>query len=234
MVQPPSKTASRANKSRAGASSSSKLQSIVAQSVWWRAGASRGPPTASSSRRWQVAQQLTRRELSHARGDQLDRERQAIEQAAERGDGGRRLEVALDGARPRDEQFDRLVLDERRHGELVLAVDAERVPARDEQTEPGRCGEQRAERGGCGVDLLEVVHEQERRPLAEMLGERLGGRACPVLHPERRHDLGRDELGVTQSGQTDEHDTVRERSPRAHGRPGARRASSRFRPAPSA
>ena len=102
------------------------------------------------------AEDRLRREQLHARGRELDREREPVEAAADPGHRGRvlvrELEARLDRLRPVDEELDgrrareravavavRLGQRERRHRELALLAQAQRGLARHERGQ-ARCG----------------------------------------------------------------------------------------------
>ena len=99
-VQPPAKTARRANRSCSAGVSRSWLQAIVARSVRCRSGADREPPASRGSRCSSRSSSDRQRERLHASGRQLDRERQAVEAPADLGDLAVRREVGADGQRP--------------------------------------------------------------------------------------------------------------------------------------
>jgi hypothetical protein len=78
------------------------------------------------------ADELRGRVSAHARGRQLDRQREAIQTAAELGDGTVVDEGGIDRERTVDEQRDRVVGCERWHLEHPLTAGLERHPARGE------------------------------------------------------------------------------------------------------
>ena len=112
------------------------------------------------------------------RGGQLDREREAVEAAADLGDGLGSLEAGCHLSRAGSEQRDRLLLGKRRHRVLVLGADVERLAARDEDRHLLRLCEQLGQ-PRCRLDeLLEVVEDEQRPLAAQVLGE-------PVLGAQR-------------------------------------------------
>ena len=84
----------------------------------------------------QPAEQLVRLEHLHPGGRQLDRERQAVEAAADLGQPAVvAAEARQHGLRPLPEELDRRRLRERRERELALARDPERLAARGEDAQ---------------------------------------------------------------------------------------------------
>jgi hypothetical protein len=102
-----------------------------------------------------------RRERLHARGSELDRERQAVEARADLGHLAVYGEVRPDGQGTLHEEIDRFPLPHRIDGDLPLAVDVQRLAARDEHRQV-RAGADRLGDAGSRVEqVLEVVqHEQ--------------------------------------------------------------------------
>jgi hypothetical protein len=149
------------------------------------------------------------------RGGELDRERKAVEPAAELHDLVRLLarppEARCDGARPRGEQLDRVAGWERPDAVFVLAREVERRPARGEDGQLGGCGEQRAEQRCRLVHVLEVVHEQEEPAHSQVSCDRLGNRlVATLLDPQRVRDRGRDQRRVAKRREVGEVDAVGE------------------------
>ena len=154
-------------------------------------------PRGCSSR----VEQLRRVEHLDPRGGELDREREAVEAAADLGDRLGGLEAGCHLSRAGDEELDRLLLGKRRHRVLVLAAEVERLAARDEDRHLLRLCEQLGQPRRCLDELLEVV-EQEQRPLAaQVLGE-------PVLGAQRLRDRRLDERGVAERRQRHPPDAV--------------------------
>ena len=129
-------------------------------------------------------EQLSRREQLHARSGELERERKAVEPAAELGDvlqiGRTRLVAVSDGARPLEEELRCRRRLERLDRVLVLALEPKHLAARDDDGEPRR-GPQQARHVRRGRDdLLEVVEHEYERVRCERLGEPL--RQCRTAH----------------------------------------------------
>ena len=121
---------------------------------------------------------------------------------------------------------------ERRDRELVLAVDTKRVTAGHEHSECGARVEQLPhDRGGAG-DLLEIVHEQERRPTrVQVLAQDAHEGAIAALgHTKRARDGRGDEIRVGDRRQVDERRSALEATVRDRRPPGWPVASFRYRP----
>ena len=126
-VQPPAKTARRANSRCSSGVSRSCDHSIVERSVRWRGSASR-PPLKQVEAPREPLEDLRGRERPRTGSRELDRERHVVEAPAELADrASARLEAGA-----REEQLDRLGLGERRHLELDLAANAQALAARRE------------------------------------------------------------------------------------------------------
>ena len=95
----------------------------------------------------QPREQGIRRQDLDARGRQLDRERQAVEAAADLGDGAVGREVGPDGPGALVEEGDGVVVRQRRNRILLLQRQAERLAARREQLEVARAATSSARRG---------------------------------------------------------------------------------------
>ena len=108
-------------------------------------------------------QDLPRRQYRRARGSELERQRQVVEDSAECGDGC----VGLD-TRPLTEEVDRLRFGERQHAVLDFASDAQALPTRDEDAEIRARFEQRREVGSRFDDLLEVVEQEQHLAVADV------------------------------------------------------------------
>ena len=89
-VAPPAKTAKRAKHCFSASLSSSWLQSMVARSVCWRAGASRAPEPSAPSASSQALGDLAGRQQPAARRRQLDGQRQPVDAPADLRDRGAR------------------------------------------------------------------------------------------------------------------------------------------------
>ena len=236
--------------------SRSWLQSIAPRSVCCRAGRSRAPPVRSCSRcssRASIAagvSSLTRAAASSiARGRPSSRMQiSAVARARFRRD----REVRLDRRGALAEEGDRLVLRklldrggprvgqrQRRHRELVLAVNVERRPAGDEDLRAGAGRRELRDQRRRGNQVLEAVEtggasDGRRNPGGGASMRPRGRSGCRL--PARRGPAGspgrfpRDPRGARRprSGRP------RESRRRPHGRLRGRAASCRSRPAPSA
>jgi hypothetical protein len=177
----------------------------------------------------QPTQQRARRQQADPRRRQLDGERQPVETGT---DGGHRRRVRLGEAevRPRRpgalrEQADRFVPRQilrrrqaagalwavrqrkRRHRKGMLAIQVQNRPARDEQAETGRGGEQVADQRRGRQHLLEVVEDQQQVPIAEVPHHAAGERPVARLaHAEGLRDRRGDEVRVASRGEGDEGD----------------------------
>ena len=172
-LKPAGKTVSADSSRACSAPSCSQLHSMTRCIDAWRGscGAARAgarqqiePRRAGAA---QPRQQLGRRDAANARRRQLERQRHAFERAHQldqrRAVARAEVEVGAHGAGAIDEQGDRGVAGglgevgigrrqlERGHRELVLAVDAERAPRRDQHVQPGSMPTSRATRSlGAG------------------------------------------------------------------------------------
>ncbi len=133
---------------------------------------------------------LSRREQLRSRRGELDRERQPVEPPADAGDlrgaGRVELEARIDRLRPHREEPHRVGLDERlerkvgvgsverRHRVLALGCQPQRGAARGEDPEARGRGEEVADEGRGGEDLLEVVEHEQHPPLAQVLDHTVG------------------------------------------------------------
>ena len=152
---------------------------------------------------------LRGREHSDAGGSKLDRQRQPVEERADRGDGGgilvRQLEGVTGGAGSLHEQCDRVILRECGDGEEVLAADAKRLPAGDEEGDGGSTGEQSGDVGRRIDDLLEVVENEQPPLLPEMLPEQLDdGQPRLLAQAQRLGHRQQHERGVMDRSQRNE------------------------------
>ena len=121
----------------------------------------RRPADEEVERRAQPLEQRLRREQPHSGGGELDRQREAVELLADGGDrglvpGGER-EARRHDAGPVGEQPHGSVQCERRHGELVLALQVQGLAARDEDPRPDRALRQPADERGRRDHVLEAV-----------------------------------------------------------------------------
>ena len=189
-VNPPSNTEHCSNADCSQGLSNCHDQSIAARSVAWRPVPPRPASSAKRSRR--RSSELGRRQHGDARGCELDRERQPVEQARDLGHGGT-LRVVEDEAGPlrlraHDEELDRRPVQRQRLDRLHhLAGDVQAFAAGDHEGRLGRAVEPAADRGG-GVlrDLLEVVeHDQAAAAAGDRLRELRRGIAGTEADAER-------------------------------------------------
>ena len=97
------------------------------------------------------------------------------------------------------------------HGELLLAVDAQRSPAGDEDPQARRAGEHLGQHRGRVDHLLEVVEDEQHLAVAQRLGDAVDhGPVRLVGHADRSSDGRRDQLPFTDRLQRDEPDPVGE------------------------
>ena len=95
---------------------------------------------------------------------------------------------------------------ERRHRVDPFLRHPERSAARDEQLHAGCAGQQLAQERGSVEHVLEVVEQQQRLPLAQVLDKRLPRRVSrPFLDPELVGDRPRDEYRVGDAAELDQH-----------------------------
>jgi hypothetical protein len=164
-----------------------------------------------------------------AGGGQLDRQRDAVEPAADLRDRGAvrlaEAEGGEHGARAVDEELHRLAGGQPLRGELLrvvgererghqpgrLARNAERLAAARQQREARAAPQQRIGERGAGVDqVLAVVEHEQKRARLEVLGERLLGITAGLLaQAELLGDLGGQERRVGERGELDPFDPVR-------------------------
>src|SRR5207249_813895 len=131
-----------------------------------------GQVSGTAGQEWQALfeplEDLRRRQRPHARGGQLESERQVIEATTDLGDHFVLLEIGLDRPRSRQEEVDALLAAERRHRELMLTTEMERLPAGYEQIETRARAEQGGRVGRRLDDLLEVVEQQQHRLVGDV------------------------------------------------------------------
>ncbi len=148
---------------------------------------------------------------------ELDRERDAVEPAADRRrDGGvrrRRLDLGAADPGPGEEQLDGgvpgehvgvgLVLRRHRQGldpDDALAGHADRDPARREDRQPGRPGEEVGEGRRGGPHVLDGVEDEDARLAAQGLGEGLDDRPAGLLRDAHgAGDRGQDQRRVVDA-----------------------------------
>jgi hypothetical protein len=136
---------------------------------------------------FQAREQRLGSEQLRPRGGELEREREAVEPAADRVDRRVRRERAADCAGALDEERRRLVRREWVERVLALAGEAQRRAARDEDAELARRGEQRRE-PRCGVEQVLEVVEHEQQPLPAQVLDQVFARA-DGLRDLRQHEL---------------------------------------------
>ncbi len=148
---------------------------------------------------------------SDARGGQFDGERDAFETAADLG-GGRLVPGGVEtgpgvgGAQPVGEELEgvgRAVHRERRHLDDVLAAGAERLPAGDEDAQPGRGRQDLGQQVGAGAaEVFGRVEDQQEALVAEPFTERLDGHPQGVVgEPDRVRDGGEQQPVVGERGE---------------------------------
>ena len=145
-------------------------------------------------------QNLSRREQLRSRRGELDCERQSVEPPADAGDlrcaGRVELEARIDRLRPRREEPHRVGLDERlerkvgvgsverRHRVLALGCQPQWGAARGEDPQARGRGEEVADEGRGGENLLEVVEHEQHPPLAQVLDHTVGQVSLAFAHLE--------------------------------------------------
>ena len=171
-------------------------------------------------------QDLARREQLRARRGQLDCERQSVElpaDASNLGCAGRvELELRVDRLRAGREEAHYIGLDERlerkvgagdlerRNRVLALGGQPQRRAARGQDPDARGRGEQVADEGCSGEDLLEVVQHEQHPPLAQMLDHALGQVPLALAHVERLGDRRHEQLRARDRREADEQRAVAE------------------------
>ena len=112
-------------------------------------------------------QHLCRCQHLHPCCGKLEGQGQAVELAADLGDGIVGLEVSLQRPRPLGKQGDGLGLRQRRDGIAPLAGQLQRFAAGDQELDRGSRSQEPGQTGCCLHDLLDVVQDQERLPGGE-------------------------------------------------------------------
>ena len=158
------------------------------------AGQQRQPPV-------EALQDLRRRERAHARGRELERERELVEPPADLEHMLVRLEVGSHLPRTAEEEADALLLHERRNRVLALGREPQQLAARDDHPQVGARGGQPAKFWGRAEHLLEVVQYEQHPPVADMRGE-------VAVRADRRADRRQHDLRVTDGLQADPPDAV--------------------------
>ena len=165
-LQPPAKTARRANSACSCAVSRPRLQSTVARRVRCRSGRSTGPVPRTSSRSASrsssaVGGRTRNRAVASSMASGTPSRRRQISSTAVRVLVVR-VEVRPDGGRPLEEQRHRVGLRQRAHGELLLRAQPQHRATRDEDDERRHAVDQLRQVGGGRGDLLDVVQDQQR------------------------------------------------------------------------
>ena len=212
-VKPPTNTPRRANsrlrrRGRAGRSSSRSPRAASAGA----AGASRGPALSRSSRRAEALEDRGRREHLHARGGELDRERQPVEPGADLLDAlarRRRRAAAAGRARGRGAGTARPRARRASGGIASSCSPAIRSAARLVTTsfEPRRGGEQRGSSSGAASSTCSKLSITSSSALA---GAAARVEASPSLRAERLRDLRHDPRRLVERRQRHEAGAVRE------------------------
>ncbi len=109
-----------------------------------------------------------RRESLHTSSGEFDRERQAIEAPADLGDLAVRDKVGADSQGTLHEEFDRFSLWQRIDGDLPLAVDVQRLAARDEHRQVRTGSDRLCDPGGRVEQMLEVVQHEQQALVADV------------------------------------------------------------------
>jgi hypothetical protein len=161
----------------------------------------------------QLVEQHRERKRAQPDGGQLDRQRYAVQAAAQldhvaeaaAGDG-----EPGGGRRPAGEQLDRVVLAERADRVHVLARRVERLPAGREDGHQGRVQADRLGQQRAGVEqVLAGVEYQQRRPVTQVVEHRVELRLGILLgQPERGRDRVGEQFRLPQRGQLDQAGTV--------------------------
>ena len=176
---------------------------MVARSVRCRAGRSRAPDGEEVEAPAQPLQHLWGCQHLHPCCGKLERKRQAVETAADLGDGIVGFEVSLQRPRPLGKEGDGLGLRQRRYGIAPLAGQLQRFAAGDQELDRGSRSQEPGQTGCCVDDLLEVVQDQERLPVGEMAGE-------VVLDAQHPGDGRLDEVRLAHRGERNPADAIGE------------------------
>ena len=105
----------------------------------------------------EALQERLRAEELRACSGELDRQREAIQAAADRIDRRARCELSPDPAGSFQEQRHRMSRGQRLERVLTLPGDPQRRSARHDHTEPVGSGEERCKVGRSGGEVLEIV-----------------------------------------------------------------------------
>ena len=203
---------------------------MVASSACCRAGAAGPAGREQPEAVLETVQDLDRREGAQPHRGELDRERDAVEPAAQLHHGVavavRELEVRRHGRGAVEEERDGVVVcrvagpdlgvgrRQGRHDEDLLALDAEHVPAGGEDAQAGRRGQQLAGQHRAGVGEVLAVVEHHQQPLLLQVGREVASRIRGDLAQLEGVGHGvRQQLGVVKGGQLDEPHAVGKGAP---------------------
>ena len=186
----------------------------MARSVCWRSGRSRGAGGEHVERVVEPLEQRLRRQEPQPRGGELERERQPVQAPADRRDRAfvRRRQLARLARARSTNSATAESISSGASGYSRSAAILQRRPAggddpelRAALDEPGHLGRGRVD------DLLEVVEEQERLPVADQRDDALAERPLlGLLHVEGLREGGHEVRGVGDVSQRDERDAVEE------------------------
>ncbi len=165
------------------------------------------------------AQDLGGWQHRQSRGDELDRERQTVEAAADLVYRGERVVLEQDAARGRE-------LGEQRHGVVdrqwlervdVLGREPERRAARREHLKVGNAFDQLSDLRGGAREVLEVVEEEQPARACKYVRDGVEHALVTCLaRADGTRDGARDELGIGDGREPDEMNRPVERSARSH------------------
>ncbi len=155
----------------------------------------------------QEREELGGRVLARARGRELDRQREAVEPAADLGDLvcllARPAEAGRDRGRARDEEPRRVAQRQRRDAVLVLGREAERRRLVTSKARSGAAASSSAS-SGAASSTCSKLSRRGGPALVEVALQRL------LLRAERLRDLRLDERGIAKRREVDEVDAVGE------------------------
>jgi hypothetical protein len=172
---------------------------------------------------FQPLQQGLGAEQAHARGRQLDGQRQAIQAPADlgycRGIFFRQLEAGPHGLGALNEQAHRLGSGqrfegglfeigggqaERRHGQELFRPQMQRLPAGDQHLQVGACLQQLCQLGGNSRDLFQVIQQQEHFLVFQLFFHLIYQRALAGFTNANGAGDGRQDSGrIADGGQID-------------------------------
>ena len=160
-------------------------------------------------------EQHVRRKEPQPRGRELERERQPVETPAQSLDGRRSLVGQLEGAAgrpcPLREQRDGRIDRERGKRVLPFGSDPERRPAGRHDPKIRAAVVESRDLGRGGDDLLEIVEQQQRLPVADQAGYSIfDSSSLGLLDVERFPERGQEVAGLGDVGHRHECDAVQE------------------------